>query len=149
MEDTKPASFSQQNVELLMVLREIADALRAPFNTAPWTPWTPTVTAGSGAFTTASGTGRFKIVGTTVFWQAQFTITTIGTGAGCLFTLPAIAQSSSAVIGSAREAALTGLSGTAILASSSQGSIARYDNGNIASGGSGTVIRASGSYELA
>ena len=52
-------------------------ALPEPFST-----YTPVVTAGSGAFTLVSATGRYRRIGKLVFYQATITITTNGTAAG-------------------------------------------------------------------
>jgi hypothetical protein len=46
-----------------------------------WTSWTPTVSAGSGSFTTVSATGRYKQIGKTVFFSLHIAITTNGTAA--------------------------------------------------------------------
>lgn len=47
----------------------------------PFTTYTPVVTAGSGAFTTVSATGRYRRIGKLVFIQITVTITTNGTAA--------------------------------------------------------------------
>lgn len=55
-----------------------------------WTSYTPTLSAASGTFTTASATGRYKAVGKTLFLQINVAITTNGTAAGSVqVTLPA------------------------------------------------------------
>lgn len=114
-----------------------------------WTAWTPTVTAATGTFTTATGAGRWTQIGKTIHFQASCTITTIGTGTGCVFTLPVTAQASGLMImGSAREDATAGSMGVARLSSSTTASVARYDNGNILNG-SGSVVRVHGTYEAA
>lgn len=46
-----------------------------------WRSFTPTVTAGSGALTTASATGRYTQISTTIIFQTEITITTNGSGA--------------------------------------------------------------------
>ena len=53
-----------------------------------WTAYTPTLTAASGTYTTASAAGRYKTIGKTVFIHVTITITTIGTGTYPKFTLP-------------------------------------------------------------
>lgn len=118
-------------------------------NTA-WTAWTPTVTGATGTFTTATGAGRYQQIGKTVIYQASCTITTIGTGTGCVFTLPVTCQASAnEVIGTAREDATSGKMGVAKLASSTAGTVIDYANGNIVSGGSGSIVRVYGTYEAA
>lgn len=57
--------------------------------TSAWTSYTPTMAAGSGTFTSASATGRYKQIGKTVFVQIVATITTVGTASGFVsVTLP-------------------------------------------------------------
>ena len=51
---------------------------------AAWTAYTPTVTPGGGSFTTVSATGRYKVLGKTVWMEAAITITTVGTATGTL-----------------------------------------------------------------
>ena len=53
-----------------------------------WTSYTPTISAVSGSFTTASASGRYKQIGKTCIVQAKGTITTVGTGSGCLISVP-------------------------------------------------------------
>ena len=52
--------------------------------------WEPTVTAGSGAFTTVAATGRYwKLQDDLYFYYIEVTITTKNTAAGaCIVTLP-------------------------------------------------------------
>lgn len=66
-----------------------AQATLALFTTG--TADTPTVTATSGTITTiANNAARYFKLGKLVYWQAQWTITTNGTGAGAIrVTLPA------------------------------------------------------------
>jgi hypothetical protein len=65
------------------------------FMSLPWTRWlqkfitlpepaiayTPVITAGAGAFTTVSATGRYRKIGKLIFIQITITITTNGTAA--------------------------------------------------------------------
>lgn len=54
-----------------------------------WTAYTPAVVPGTGALTTVSATGAFKIIGKTVFVRAEIVLTTNGTGAvSIIMTLP-------------------------------------------------------------
>ena len=51
--------------------------------------YTPTVTAGSGTFTSASATGRYTKIGRMVFVALTVTVTTVGTASGAIVvTLP-------------------------------------------------------------
>jgi hypothetical protein len=43
-----------------------------------WTTYTPTVTAGTGTFTSVAAAGRYKLLGKTCFFQITVTITTNG-----------------------------------------------------------------------
>ena len=59
-----------------------------------WSTYTPTVTSGSGSFTSVSGAGRYKQIGKTVFAECLVTITTNGTAAiSITITLPVTAYS--------------------------------------------------------
>lgn len=54
-----------------------------------WGSYTPTVTSGGGAITTSSATGAYLLLGKILFFRAQVTVTTNGTGSGTLnFTIP-------------------------------------------------------------
>jgi hypothetical protein len=53
-----------------------------------WISYTPTISAISGSFTTASATGRYKQIGKTCIVQVKGTITTVGTGSGINITVP-------------------------------------------------------------
>ena len=44
----------------------------------PWTSYTPTLSCGTGAFTSASAAGRYKRIGKTVFVQITISVTTNG-----------------------------------------------------------------------
>ena len=55
----------------------------------PVVTYTPTITAGSGAFTTVSAVGRYRQIGKLIFIQITVTITTNGTAASSVVvTLP-------------------------------------------------------------
>lgn len=116
---------------------------------AAWTAWTPTITAGSGTFTSASGSGRYMQIGKLVLYNVTVTITTVGTGATPIFSLPVTAQSSGGFVGAGREDALTGNMAEVKKQTATTASIFRYDNGNILSGGNGSSIISSGFYEAA
>lgn len=89
-----------------------------------WTAYTPTVSATSGTFTTVSATGRYKQIGKTIHMQADVTMTNVGTAVTNLqITLPFTAASN-VYIGAAREHALTGKSGAAIIQSGGSVAIA-------------------------
>lgn len=113
-----------------------------------YTPYTPTVTAGSGTFTTVVTSGRYKKRGRTVFLQMTIVITTVGTAAGAVFaTLPVIAGNGSYVLAGI-EAGATGVALTGFIpAAGSTISILEYDGTTIAA--SNRTLLISGSYESA
>jgi len=112
----------------------------------PWTGFTPTFSCGSGTVTTTSGvSGRYQIIGKTVFVNVQASITTNGTCAGSVkLTLPftSLAQtqlSGSAFISTSKTVVGVIGFGTNIAA------ITNYDG--TYPGGAGAFISISGSYE--
>jgi hypothetical protein len=114
-----------------------------------WTTWTPTITAGSGTFTTVSGTGRYNQMGKTVNGNYTITITTNGTAAGDVrFTLPVTAFSGiNTVIGSGFESAASGTMNQIALFSSTQAYIVTYIYGY--PGANGYTLRGTFTYEAA
>jgi hypothetical protein len=118
-----------------------------------WTSYTPTVTSQTNSPpTSVSATGLYKTIGKTVHVQVQIVITTNGTASGNIyFTLPVNIASSGFYYGIARE--------EAGVASNSQGYV-RFASDDTTKagilsmtstymGGSGAVIRASGTYQSA
>lgn len=130
------------------IVTSVSD-LRIVGTKSAWTTWTPSVLPISGTFTATSGTGKFSQNGKTVTYRCVLTVTTIGTGTGLLFTLPVVAAFSASPwgIGVGREDALTGNMAFVRVASTTTGTVSRYDNGNILSGGNGSKIEIWGSYE--
>lgn len=62
------------------------------------TSYTPTVTAGSGTFTTTSSTGHYYVIGKLVYFELSVSITTVGTASGnVIATLPFATNTSSGV----------------------------------------------------
>ena len=76
-------------------------------NTA-WTSYTPTLTFTTGTVTSASATGAYKVIGKTVFISITATITTFGTAAGTIFSLPAGHTLVGNVVFPGRETGVTG-----------------------------------------
>lgn len=65
-----------------------------------WTAYTPTITAGSGTFTTVSATGKYKDVGKIRFVEIVVSITSAGTAAGYVrATHPATTNNNAVVNG--------------------------------------------------
>jgi hypothetical protein len=109
-----------------------------------WTAYTPTISAGSGTLTTASASGRYKIVGKTVFILLSFSVTTNGTGASFLnVSLPVAPAVNFHLTG--REQSLTGKMIQAISAGGTATSIIYYDNSYPGVNGSTFIL--GGSYE--
>lgn len=113
--------------------------------------YTPVITAGAGAFTTVSATGRYRKIGKLVFIQLTITITTNGSAAGgVLATLPFASVNVAGVehILAGRAAAVSGkmLQGRVIPNSSS---LAIVDYSNVYPGADGETLVLSGFYEIA
>jgi hypothetical protein len=102
-------------------------------NSGSWTNYTPTITPGSGSYTTASATGSFIRVGKLCVLRVRGLITSVGSGTNPVFSLPftaATTTNSGKFIGSIRENAATGLTGVvSINSGSTTMEVFRYDNG--------------------
>jgi hypothetical protein len=113
-----------------------------------WTTFTPTITAQSGAFTTASAAGSFQQIGKLVSFICTITITTVGTAAGnILMPMPAGTLKRAF----ATEGVETALTGKGVNVFGAAGASALNLNQSNASGASliaaGNVITISGTYE--
>jgi hypothetical protein len=126
-----------------MVQAEIA-------NKRAWTSYTPTVTATTGSFTSASATGQCMVAFGICHLRATITITTLGTGTFPIFTLPFPALAGSAQFPLlAVESAVNGKSGSArITAGLLTAQCRDYVNGELATA-SGAVIYINSSYPIA
>jgi hypothetical protein len=110
----------------------------------PWTAWTPTVTAGSGSFTTVSGAGKYALIGGLRFFRVSITITTNGTAATSVrFTLPTTAGEVGVFYG--REAGLAGNALQGVVAAASN-TVDVYTYANAYPGGSGVGLTVAGFY---
>lgn len=129
-------------------LREDATWGVPPFaDNAAWTAYTPTITAGSGTFTTVSASGRYKLIGKTAFVSIVVGITTVGTAVGSLsVSLPVTATSSSANMGMGRENGLTGKMVQGLIAGGAT-SVAIFDYQNVTVNASGAQVFFSAVYE--
>ena len=113
-----------------------------------WTAYTPTVTAGTGTFTTVSAVGRYKQIGKVVHFIVTITCTTVGSAASyVLFTLPVTANTTATLGFGGRETAINGSSLGGSLISSTQ-AIIQYYNATFP-GASGSVLAVGGTYEAA
>jgi hypothetical protein len=112
-----------------------------------WTVYTPTVTAQTGTFTTATASGRFKQIGKIVHFSAQIVITTNGTAADSVrATLPSTAQAANATFGAGRESS----TGTLLLWFNQSTTIAQIvTTTGTYPGGNGRTLDISGTYEAA
>jgi hypothetical protein len=121
-------------------------------NLDAWTTsFTPTVTAGSGTFTSVSATMAYKQIGKTFCWRALVTITTNGTAAGAVqITLPpGVTPMANANAGSGRASSISGNmlvcqvfgGGTPVIV------ITLYNNGY--PGATGETLAISGLFEVA
>jgi hypothetical protein len=117
--------------------------------TPDWRAYTPTVTAGTGSFTTVSATGKYRrLPGKSVNAMFHITITTNGTAASFVkVTLP-FTNGSTWHFGASREIAATGTMCTASVAPSvAAADIVTYNN--VYPGGTGTQIIGQVEYEAA
>lgn len=113
---------------------------------AAWAAYTPSVSATSGAITSASAAGRYQQIGKICFFHLSVTVTTNGTGSGTLRSALPVAAKSNAVF-MARETAVNGKVVAAIAsATSTTLDMKLYDN--TYPGADGVVIKISGCYEV-
>lgn len=118
-------------------------------NKRAWTSFTPTITATSGTYTSASGTGSYMVAFGICFFKIGITITTKGTGVKPVFTLPLTALAgASGVVNTAKETSGSGRMGTAQLISTTQGSVSMYDGNDLVPGDNTNII-IYGSYPIA
>lgn len=129
--------------ELRRIAQHVADV------EGPWTAYTPVLTPGSGAFTSAVASGRYKQIGKTVHLQIRVNITTLGTAAGGFtvslppigvtkdnYVFPVHENNVVALMGWGR----TGVNDTVVF-------VLRYDNGLYM--GNAYQLFMNGTYELA
>lgn len=99
-------------------------------------PYTPTLTASIGTFTTASAIGQYYRVGNLIFVRSTITITAVGTGQFPVITLPFPFNTASGVfVLNGREEALTGKMLQAKASGTNQVTVFNYDNTNPAASG--------------
>lgn len=103
------ANIQEQLVGLTAVQTITNKTLTAPTITNPvitegaWTSYTPTITSGSGTFTTTSATGRYRKQGRTVQFEAKIIITTVGTASGIIICTLPIGTTAATAAGSGME----------------------------------------------
>jgi hypothetical protein len=123
--------------------------VQAVSGTAAWSSATVGVSAGSGAYTTASGAARYRAVGKTLDLSITATITTVGTGASVTYVaLPAGFTSA------AYRQVLTGISNSNVAlmgvveAGATSMTIIQYD-GTAFAAASGTTLVVNGTLQTA
>jgi len=126
-----------------MIQNEIA-------NKRAWTSYTPTITAASGSWTSVSVTGKYMVAFGICHIQVVITITTRGTGANPVFTLPFPALSgSNKAIFPATETNVNGKSGMAkIPPGLTTATVYSYDALDLVTA-DGAIVSISGSYPIA
>jgi hypothetical protein len=115
----------------------------------PWESYTPTISASSGTITTSSANMRYIRRGNVVYFKAQITITTNGTGSGTLqMTMPIAQVGSYGTISTGLQRVPTGYSvvGWVDGGGSTTMIIKVYDG--TYPGASGAVIEITGFYEV-
>jgi hypothetical protein len=111
-----------------------------------WTAYTPTITSGSGSFTTVSATGKYKVFGKTCWFTVDITITTAGTAGGFIGVSLPFTQVATSLSSYGMEVNATGYMVKGLNPASGVMQITKYDNASII--GSGYVIRTTGTYEI-
>lgn len=110
-----------------------------------WASYTPTVSAETGTFTSASAALQYVSAGKLVIWRCVVTVTTVGTAAnGLRFTLPVNCASSGTYIGNGRSSG--GSQAQVIANTGTTAQAVRYDNASIIATGTHAF---SGHYEAA
>jgi hypothetical protein len=115
-----------------------------------FTAYTPTVTASSGTYTTKSATGSYMVAFGICHFEFAVTITTKGTGATAVVTLPFAARAGwGGRVFPCREGAATRKVGVAVMdVGLAQVFLTAYDNTDIITG-DGCVVYCNGSYPIA
>ena len=116
------------------------------WNNASWTSYTPTITAGSGTFTSVTASGVYTRIGKLCVFEQIITITTNGTAAGSVRASLPFTGSANTSVGAGREVNVTGKMVNGQIETANV--IWRnYDDSY--PGGTGYKIIGSGSYEVA
>ncbi|MET4283574.1 hypothetical protein [Bradyrhizobium sp. LA6.12] len=111
--------------------------------TGAWTSYTPTVSAGTGTFTSASATGVYKQIGKTVLFTVTITITTNGSGATNVTVTNPVNTNGSNAGAFGREVGVSGKMLQGVINTSNM-NIYNYDNSY--PGATGAFIVMSGFY---
>jgi hypothetical protein len=117
------------------------------WDSGAYTSYTPTLSASSGSFTSASVAGNYKRIGKVCVTRFQVTITTNGTAAGViLITMPF--TSTGYATGTWREVQSIGNSGQTFLSSSTQIGMTNFSD-NSYPGANGRTFQGTIIYEVA
>jgi hypothetical protein len=138
-----PNTNSNRNLELP---DESGTLLSTGSTGTAWTSYTPTITSGSGSFTTVSATGKYKVFGKTCWFTVDITITTAGTAGGFIGVSLPFTQVATSLSSYGMEVNATGYMVKGLNPASGVMQITKYDNASII--GSGYVIRTTGTYEI-
>ena len=122
----------------------------AAFSSA-WSAYTPSSAfATPGTSVMGAANGRWKQIGKTVFFSADCTVTTVGTGAGAwIIGLPTATTAGQVVGASGKEVITSGFLLSISTASTTTVSVNKYDNTSIALLGNGSRVAFVGVYEAA
>lgn len=112
-----------------LITDERSFSANEPAAFAPWTAYTPTVTAGAGSITSYVADFRYTRVGKTVTVSGRLNITNIGTATGAiLLTLPVAMRSGSYGMGVYRDVSTGPMGAVTLDYTTSKMSLTRYDN---------------------
>jgi hypothetical protein len=110
-----------------------------------WTAYTPTITSGSGSFTTVSATGTYKTFGKTCWFTVAITITTVGTAGNYIGVSLPVTQAGGTLAAYGMEMNSTGFMVKGYIPASGVMQVTKYDNATII--GAGYLVRLTGTYE--
>jgi hypothetical protein len=111
-----------------------------------WTAYTPTLSAVAGTLTSATASGRFKLIGKVCHVIIRIQITTNGTAAGALKATLPFTQTNNSPVSSYRENAITGAFGQVFVAGNDA---IFFTSGNTYPGGNGYDMHTGFAYEVA
>lgn len=78
---TVPKPTDKSLATKMATLEREVERLKVKERPGAWKGWTPTLTSGTGTFTSATATGKYMRIGKTVYFKAIVIITTNGTAA--------------------------------------------------------------------
>ncbi|HEV2159568.1 hypothetical protein [Bradyrhizobium sp.] len=111
--------------------------------TTAWSTYTPTLTATSGAYTTATATGRYKQIGKTIHLQIDITLTAINTATGAIIATLPVNSRASQFVGHAIEYNSTNVDGSAVILGGTDATklqIRKYDGTSFLVNGNKIVV---------